>query len=342
MLGRRFFTFALLLAAASGPALAAKAPAKTPPAATDATSPARRQALLQYQKDLVSVAAPQADPIPLMGAALLARPLPDQPDFNSYHTLIDRAAAAQGAGPEISWARLTDCDAKAADCPNADAVAKLVQQAPDNAAVWLLKLGQDLRDGKNDDARQDLAKAAASKVYDDYTGATLKALASTVIVLPPPTNVVGPLSATHGADVQLTLVFGLAEGQPQPALQATARLCEDNADKAPIKADCLTLGKLLEWGSSPLGRSLGLHLREVLADDASQQEDAKRLRRNLVWQVQSFSQLSIRAKGDTAVAQHLLKLARSGGTQMSLVLTALHDYDMPVDAPADWEPGKAG
>jgi asparagine synthetase A len=48
-----------------------------------------------------------------------------------------------------------------------------VQQAPDNAAVWLLKLGQDLRDGKNDDARQDLAKAAAAKIYDDYTGATL-------------------------------------------------------------------------------------------------------------------------------------------------------------------------
>ncbi|AIF46279.1 hypothetical protein [Dyella japonica] len=340
MLGRRLLPFALLLAAVSGPVLAAKTPAKAPTADTQQT--ARRQALLQYQKDLVSVSAPQADPIPLMGAALLARPLPDQPDFNSYHNLIGRAAEAQGAGPEISWARLSDCDAKASDCPNADALAKLVQQAPDNAAVWLLKLGQDIRDGKNDDARQDLAKAASAKVYDDYTGATLKALSGAVTLLPPPTNVVGPLSAMNGADVQLTLVFGLAEGQPQPALQATSRLCEDNADKPSVKADCLKLGKLLEWGSSPLSRSLGLHLREVLDEDTSQQEDAKRLRRNLVWQVQSFSQLSLRAKNDTAVAQHLLKLARSGGTQMSLVLTALHDYNMPVDAPSDWEPTKAG
>ena len=338
MLGRRIFTFALLLTAVSGPALAAK----TPAGASDTQQAARRQALLQYQKDIVSVTAPQADPLPLMGAALLARPLQDQPDFNSYHVLIDRAAAAQGAGPEISWVRLSDCDAKASDCPNTDALAKLVTQAPDNAAVWLLKLGSDIRDGKNDEARQDLAKAASAKLYDDYTGATLKALSNAVTVLPPPTNVVGPLSATNGADVQLTLVFGLAEGQPQPALQATSRLCEDNADKADVKADCLKLGKLLEWGSSPLARSLGLHLREVLADDASQQEDAKRLRRNLVWQVQSFSQLSLRAKGETAVAQHLLTLARSGGTQMSLVLTALHDYNMPVDAPADWEPAKAG
>src|SRR5579859_639913 len=139
MLGRRLLVFSLLLAAASGPALAAKTPAKAP---ADAQQTARRQALLQYQKDLISVSAPQADPLPLMGAALLARPLADQPDFNSYHTLIDRAAAAEGAGPEISWARLTDCDAKASDCPNADALSKLVQQAPDNAAVWLLKLGQ--------------------------------------------------------------------------------------------------------------------------------------------------------------------------------------------------------
>jgi len=337
MLGRRPLFFALLLIAASSPVLAAK----TADTATDAQQGARRQALLQYQKDLVSVIAPQADPIPLMGAALLARPLQDLPDFNSFHSLIDRAAAAQGAGPEISWARLSDCDAKASDCPNTAALAKLQQQAPDNAAVWLLKLGQDLRDGKQDDARQDLAKAASAKIYDDYTGATLKALASTVTVLPPPTNVVGPLSATNGADVQLTLVFGLAEGQPQPALQATSRLCEENADKAGIKADCLKLGKLLEWGSSPLARSLGLHLREVLGEDSGQQEDAKHARRNLVWQVQSFSQLSLRAKGDSSVAQHLLVLARSGGTQMSLVLTALHDYNMPVDAPSDWEPSKS-
>jgi hypothetical protein len=342
MLGRRLLTFALLLAAASGPVWAQKAPAKTPAGATDAQQTARHQALLQYQKDLVSVAAPQAEPIPLMGAALLARPLQDQPDFNSYHTLIDRAAAAENAGPEISWVRLSDCDAKAQDCPNSEAAAKLVQQAPDNAAVWMLQLGQDIRDGKNKEAREDLAKAASSKIYDDYTGATLKALATTVTTLPPPANVVSPLSGMNGADVQVALVFGLAEGQPQPALQATSRLCEDNADKEDVKADCLKLGKVLEWGSSPLARSLGLHLREVLADDPSQQEDAKRMRRNLVWQVQSFSQLSARAKGDTSIAQHLLKLARSGGTQMSLVLTALHDYNMPVDAPADFEPTKAG
>jgi hypothetical protein len=339
MRGRHLLTLGLLLAALTGPTLAASKPPANP---VDKQAAARRQALLAYQKDLVSVIAPQAEPIPLMGGALLARPLNNLPDFNSFHTLIERAAAAPNAGPEVNWVRLTDCDAKGDACPNADAMNRLLAQAPDNAAVWLLKLGQDERDGKNDAMREDLAKAANAKVYDDYTGASLKALATTVIMLPPPPAAVNPLSANGGAGVQLMMVFGLAETQPQPSLPATAHMCEQGAGDAALKADCLKLGKILEWSSSPLSRSLGLHLREVLADDPAQQDDARRARRNLVWQLQNFSELSQRAQGDASLAQHLLTLARSGGTQMSLLLTALHDYNINVDAPADWEPNKAG
>jgi len=341
MLGRRLLVLGLVLASLTGPAFAAKTPAKPKSAvANDQQIAARRQALLAFQKDLVSVIAPQAMPIPLLGGALLARPLTDLPDVNSFHTLIERATTAPGAGPEINWVRLSDCDTKADACPNPDAMEKLVAQAPDNAAVWLLKLGQDVRNDKLDAAREDLGKAAAAKVYDDYTGVSLKALATTVTLLPPPPAVINPLSPTGAVGVQVMMVFGLAETQPQPGLQATSRLCEANKDHEAMKADCLKLAKLLEWGSSPLGRSLGLHLREVLSDDQAQQDGARRARRNLVWQVQSFAQLSSRAEGDTALAQHLLSLARSGGTEMSLMLTALHDYNINVDAPADWEPAK--
>ena len=339
MRGWRLLTLGLVFASLTGPALAAKAPSKATTPPVDKQVAARRQALLAFQKDLVSVIAPQAAPTPLLGGALLARPLADLPDFNSFHSLINRASQAEGAGPEVNWVRLSDCDAKADSCPNTDAMDKLVAQAPDNAAVWLLKLGQDMRDGKSDAARDDLAKAAAAKLYDDYTGASLKALATTVTLLPPPPAVINPLSATGAVGVQVMMVFGLAETQPQPGLQATSRLCEEG--DAAVKADCLKLGKVLEWSSSPLARSLGLHLREVLADDPAQQEDARHARRNLVWQVQNFAELSARAQGDATLAQHLLALARSGGTEMSLLLTALHDYSIAVDAPADWAPNKA-
>jgi hypothetical protein len=336
-------TCALSLVAA--PVLAGH-PAGQPGAANKAASPdgtaaTREKALLGLQRDLVSVLALRVDALPLLAAALYARPLLNQPKFASFHALIERAAHADDAGAAVSWVRLADCDAKADACPNTDALDLLVTQAPDNAAVWLLKLGNDTRNMKPDAARADLAKAAAAKLYDDYTGISLKALADSVSMLPPPADTIDPAHAAGAMGVKQVLVFGLASTQPQPGLQVTAKLCENAGDDASIKTDCLNLGKILEWGSSPLGRSLGLHLREVLADDPAQQQDAKHARLNLIWQVQSFAQLSARAQGDATLSQHLLLLATSGGTEMSLLLAALRDSNIPTDAPADWKPQRS-
>jgi hypothetical protein len=316
--------------------------AKTAPSATNAAA-ARGKALASFQSDLVSVLAPSADAQRLMAAALLARPLPNQAKIVSFHALIDRASHADDAGPAVSWARLSDCNPDMrGDCPNSSAVAQLVQQAPDNAAVWLLKLSQDMNALKKDDVRQDLAKAASAKLYDDYNGIGLQALASVVSTLPPPNATIDPNSAAGAEGVQSLIVFGTAATMPEPALRDTATYCEQNGPKDDsIKDDCLKLGKLLEWGSSPLARSLGLHLREALNSDAAQQQDAQNARRNLIWQVQNFAALSLRAQNDKAQSQHLLALARSGGTQMSLVLAALHDDGIPTDAPADWQPTKS-
>ena len=313
-------------------------PSGQPNAASKTTAATRDKALLGLQRDLVSVLALRADALPLLGAALYARPLADQPKFATFHVLIERASHADDAGPAVSWVRLADCDAKADACPNPGAVDQLVTQAPDNAAVWMLKLGEDTRNMKSDEARADLAKAAGAKLYDDYAGVSLKALADAVSMLPPPADTIDPAHAAGATGVQAVMVFGLASTQPRPGLQVTAKLCENAGSDASIKADCLNLGKILEWGSSPLARSLGLHLREVLADDPAQQQDAKHARLNLIWQVQNFSELSARAQNDAALANHLLLLATSGGTEMSLLLAALRDSKIPTDAPADWKP----
>lgn len=301
----------------------------------------RDKALLAFQHDLVSVLAPRADALPLLAAAIISRPLTDLPKFNNFHGLIDRAAHADGAADiaaAISWTRLADCDSKADDCPNTSALDQLTTQAPDNAAVWLLKLAEDTRNMKQDATRKDLTKAANAKLYDDYAGTSLKALANSIGVLPPPANTFDPSNASGATGVQAVLVYGLASTQPQPVLQVTAKLCDGATADAAIKSDCLKLGKILEWGSSPLGRSLGLHLREVLADDPAQQEDAKHARLSLVWQVQNFSQLLGRAQNDPTIAQHLVNIARHGGTEMSVLLTALRDNNIPTEAPADWKP----
>lgn len=346
MRGLPYLALACALSLAAAPAYAAKT-ADNPAAASKtashvtAAARARDKAQLAYQRDLVSVLAPRADPLPLLAAALLARPLVNQPKYNSFHSLIGRAVEAEGADAAISWSQLADCDAKADACPDTAALDRLVTQAPDNAAVWLLKLGEDTRNMQPDAAREDLTKAADAKLYDDYTGTALKALSNSIGVLPPPAATLDPANAAGAAGMQAVLVYGLAGTQPQPSLQVVAKLCASAGTDDSIKADCLKLGKILEWGSSALSRSLGLHLREVLADDPAQQEDARHARLNLIWQVQNFAQLSGRAQADKALAQHLLALARSGGTEMSLLLAALRDYSIPTDAPADWKPHAA-
>jgi len=337
MPGLRQLAFALACTIGAGIA-ASPALAKQPEAKAQE---ARTKALVAFQRDLVSVLAPRADAMPLLGAALLARPLPGQPKWNDFHSLIERAVAAPGHGAAERWVQLADCDAKAGACPNADALAALVAEAPDNAAVWLLKLGQDLRDSKRDEARADLARAAQAKLYDDYTGTSLQALAQGVSTLPPPEATLDPQVGAGAAGVQAMIVFGIAGAQPQPGLRAAAELCQAAGDDQALTADCRQLGKTLEWGSSPLARSLGLHLREELAADADEREQARRERRDLVWQVQQFAQLAARAQGDQTRARHLLSLARHGGTEMSLVLAALRDAGLPTNAPADWKPHAA-
>jgi hypothetical protein len=341
MRGLRCFALTCALSLLAAPAVAAKVAGRNH-SGPDKLAKARDKAQLAFQRDLVSVLAPQVDALPLLGAALLARPLFNQPPSNSFHALIGRAAQAEGADAAISWARLADCDAEADACPNAAALDQLLTQAPDNAAVWMLKLGADARDMKQGAARDDLRKAAAAKLYDDYTGTSLKALASSVGVLPPPADTFDATAKAGAVGMQTMLVYGIGSAQPQPTLQLVAKLCENAAEDASIKDDCVKLGKTLEWGSSPLARSLGLHLREVLADDTTQRQEAKAARRNLIWQVQSFAQLLARAQDEPALAQHLLALARNGGTEMSLLLAALRDGNIAADAPADWEPHKAG
>ena len=342
MRGLRHLAMSSALMLAVMPAFAAKTSPRPAPAEPSAAVRQHDRALLAFQRDLVSVLAPRADAMPLLAAALLARPLQAPPKTSSFHALIVRAAQADGAGPAVNWVRLADCDAKADACPNGAALTQLQAQAPDNAAVWLLKLGDDTRNMKSDAVRADLARAAAATTYDDYAGTSLKALADSVGVLPPPASVLQPANAAGAAGVQLVLVYGLASAQPQPSLPLVAKLCENAGSDASIKADCLKLGKLLEWGSSPLARSLGLHLREVLAADPAQQDDARHARVNLIWQVQSFARLLDRAQDEPRVAQQLLALARNGGTEMSVLLAALRDNGIATDAPVGWKPHTAG
>lgn len=293
-----------------------------------------------FQKDLVSVLALRAEPGPLLGAALLARTLNDPPRTLTFHALIARAAAASGAGPAIAWAGLADCQPEAMDCPNAQALATLERQAPDNAAVWLMVLGQASNNDDDDAARSAFARAAATSVYDDYRGDILQALVEAVGALPPPADLYTGTQApaTSAAGVRALIVFGLGNLQPTPGFQGAAAICAKAGAGTPTRVQCLRLAKVLVWAGAPLARSLGLHLEQTLAPDAATREQARDAWRDLAWQIHNFGRITLAARHDPQRAASLLQLARKGGTQMSLILAALRDAGIPVAAPAGWQP----
>ncbi|MBB6184881.1 hypothetical protein [Oleiagrimonas soli] len=327
-------TLAPLFAALLGLAVL---PAHADPAAQQLK--ARRQ----FQHDLVSVLALRAEPKPLLGAALLARAGDiDHGGPLDFHHLITRAAKAEGAGPAENWVRLSDCDAEADNCPNPDALSALSAQAPDNAAVWLLRMGQAAHDGHAKDTETALQKAAEASQYDDYTGQSLQALAIAVMQLPPPPATLSGQGSQRAqvADLQMALVYGIGDAQPLPGFHLAAAQCLPKVvkEQPDRRATCLKLAHVLVWGSSPLARSLGLHLQSTLAADDATRQKADAAMRDLTWQVQHFGQLEARARTDPELAQRMLMLARQGGTQMSLMQAALRGADVPLEAPSGWSP----
>jgi len=226
-----------------------------------------------------------------------------------------------------------------ADVPGGDALATLEDKAADNAAVWLMVLGQAARNNDETAEKEALAKAAKASRYDDYAGVSLAALAKASETLPPPDDLYKSNGAANSAaGVRALLVFGLNSFQPVPGLQATSRLCSDGKDDKDLRQQCLTLAKTLVWGSSPLARSLGLHLQQTLSDNDQTRQQAETARRNLVWQVHNFGKLTLQTRNQPDVAEKMLALARRGGTRMSLILAALRAEGIAVEAPEGWKP----
>jgi hypothetical protein len=342
---------ALATALLAGAAFAAPAP-KTTPKAPAASAPApklspadqkRIAAIEQYQHDLVSVVALRADSSYLLGAAILAAPFKQSTPGLDFAALSERAAAVPNAGPAAEWARLGVCKDKA-DCPNATAFAYLKKHAADNAAVWVVVLDVAARDHDAKAEHAAFAQAAAAKVYDDYYGRALAGVAQATSVLPPlPDTTAGAHDGQpdNQDGVRALVALNAMGALPRPSLQPVVELCAQGAvaaDPGNRKA-CLQLARTLQWGSSPGARAVGLHIQgELDADGAAQ---AARASRNLAWQVQQYSALLQHALTDSGIASQWLNAARTGGTELSLMLSTLRANGVPTDAPASDAPASA-
>lgn len=333
---------------ASAATTAAPAAASAAAAADDAAaklSPADRKRMLaieQYQHDLVTVVALRADPDYLLGAAVLSAPFKDPTQGLDFDSLSARAATGDHAAGQ--WLRMSLCkDQK--ECPNAEAFAWLKKHAADNAAVWIVALDLAARDKDAKAEREALKHAAAAKLYDDYYGKTLAGVAKATSILPP---LADTMQGAHDGQpdnpdgVRMLVTLFSTESHLRPEFAPLDQLCDaaDAAKHTSVKADCLKLAHTLQWGSSPLARAMGLRIAGTLDPAGNPQTDTAN--RNLAWQVQQYSQLLRGAFTDPSKAAHWLDAARSGGTELSLMLATLRANGIDSDAPpADAAPASS-
>lgn len=297
----------------------------------------RNAALAQYQHDLVSILVLRDDATHLLGAALLARPLEDLPPGTDAASLLQRAGRADDHGPVVDWMKLTDCDGEQTPCPNAQALATLREQAPDNAAVWMLELDRAVRDHDEEAVHNALLQAAAANRYDDYAGMALAAAVAAATSLPVPGDVIAAYAGSTdagAASAQAFLALSVAALHPRPILQPLVALCAPDATGAEaLREPCLKLARTLAWGSSPQARAAGLHIQEQLADSDAARDAARSAQRDLAWQVRNFSRLSLDALADQARAVQLLRLAQRGSSEAALMGAMLHRNGIPLEAP---------
>lgn len=312
-----------------------------PPVATSATAAPAPSALLQFQHDLVSILALRDDATHLTAAAILARSTPNLPPVLSFAQLLTRAKAATGAGPEVSWVALADCDhAKATACPAPTALQRLQRQAPQNAAVWVLALDVAARAGDSAAERAALARAAAATEYSTYYGRLLRATLIGASALPMPVAVVRELAGANGN--ANAAGFAIAAGNvmflPGPSLAPVFALCRKADHDAALRSDCLKLAHLLAWGDTVIARNAGLALHERLAASAADKAHYANERRNAAWQTQQYAQLMLRARSEPAIAAKAVTLGADGGTENSIMLGLLRAESIPLQPPLDWTP----
>ncbi|HEX7325202.1 MAG TPA: hypothetical protein VF292_07600 [Rhodanobacteraceae bacterium] len=330
--------FATAVAAAPPPA-ARSVPAQAATSASHKLSPAdqkRVAAIQQYQHDLVNVVALRADPEYLLGAAILAAPFKHQIAGLGFDALSARAAAAPSAGPAPYWSRLGVCKGTA-NCPNAQAFDYLKEHAADNAAVWLIALDVAARDKNAAAEHAALKRAAAADAYDDYYGKALAGVAKAVGVLPPlPDTTAGASSGepNNPDGVRVLVSVMNTESYIRPEFGPLVKLCsaESAAKDASLKAECLKVSHALRWGSSPIGRAVGLRIQGGLDPAMKARDDQES--RNLAWQIKQYSGLLQHALVDKSLASQWLAAARNGGTELSLILATLRANQVPLEAPA--------
>lgn len=324
-------------------------PVATPPAATDAApaapaaeapappaASAEQQHFEQFRHDLINLLALRAEPDLLVAGAELA--FPDSGDKHRPPALkspaLIRRAQKFGAGDALVWwvATFIGCTPDAPNCQG-EAVAKLQQLAPDNAAVWLPSLHAAKDPGQ---ARALLASMAQAQRFDDYWSASVLAVFRALQTLPVPADVLSHGLNATAARINLATSVG---GGFLPNYARLGDMCRrsETPDEA-LTVDCLAVAKLLESGGTFRSQAVGFGIEDSLLPAGTARDVLRARQRAAAWQKQQFLELSARFPRDETLAQTYVDLLRENGDELQTVTALLRGQHVPTDPAPGWQP----
>lgn len=195
-------------------------------------------------------------------------------------TLIHRAQTQAPAGPAVYWAALGDCGDRKnlSDCINTAALQHLQQQAPDNAAIWLLSFDHAIQAHDLPGQKCFLYQAAHATAFRTYYATLLQALINTVSTQAMPAVVVHIISCQQGnaQAASYLLAAGNLMYLPTPALAPLFTYCSGHNPSTQVHDQCLHLARHLALGDTVTVRATGLALTQRLTKNLIQRHLAAR------------------------------------------------------------------
>ena len=328
------------------------------------TDPDIQAASKQWKEAIDAALRAQAEALAARGgarnllAAALLWPLPEPAEGEQWPVRSPQAeawfAAARAAvpgDPLVAWMEASDCGGLTDECLGDEAISRLLEVDPDNAAVHLLALHPALQRGDDAASVLHLREAASADAYQTGFPELLRLIvdAHEGIAWPEPDPELGealaamwgisaPVTAEDFASVQ---AFGRTMAVTYTGLRPLTEICpDDGGGNADLRDECMAVYALAARRSDALvDRLIALvHLSRLTAGDASGDPWREQLRQIYWVQARGYALLPGSPDSGMTGGDYLRLYVDKG--ELGALQELMQRHGIPSSPPAGWLPAE--
>lgn len=268
-------------------------------------------------------------------------------DEAAFAALLVRAGELAPDDPLVAWLERFGCPASQPACRPEQAMARLQQLEPDNAAVWLAALEDAVANGDQSGIDHALDRAGRASYYDSYWGKAGQFFDATLADVPLPPRSTAVLDAERRqnngvayTDGEMRAISAIAMASTLlPAMLPLLRSCrsEDIVMAAARWSSCLAVATRLTESDELLGRRIGLGLAVQLTAGTPVGAAWREQLRRLLWlQEQMLKMFKMGYREPPGYAQSLWRVG-----EMAALQAWMTSKGLPLVPPPDWLPKSA-